>query len=172
MPVEPAGGLGGAESADQVVEGGEVDGESGLAGGDGERDGEHGFADAGRSEQSHVGLGFDELQRGEILDLAGVQAGLEGEVELVQRFVVRQPGQFQGVAEPAALAQPDLFFEQQVDEVEVAHLRSLGPVTSSVTVSLRWVSPSRVAWSRIRSVVRALTMFSFMLVSVTLAAWA
>jgi hypothetical protein len=68
------------------------------------------FADSGRSEQSHVGLGLDELQRGEIFDLAGVQAGLEGEIELVQGLVVRQPGQFQGIAEPAALTQSDLFF--------------------------------------------------------------
>ena len=95
---------------------------------DGERDGEHGFADAGRSEQGHVGFGLDELQGGQVADLAGVQAGLEGEVELVQGFVVWQPGQFQRVAEPAALAQPDLFFQQQVDEVEVAHLRGLGPL--------------------------------------------
>src|SRR5829696_9949468 len=34
LPAEPAGGFGGAEPADQVVEGGEVDGEPGLAGGD------------------------------------------------------------------------------------------------------------------------------------------
>ena len=40
--------------------------------------------------------------------------------------MVRQPGQLQRVAEPAALTQPDLFFQQQVDEVEVAHLRGLG----------------------------------------------
>ena len=33
LPVEPAGGFGGAEPADQVVQGGEVDGEPGLAGG-------------------------------------------------------------------------------------------------------------------------------------------
>jgi hypothetical protein len=97
-----------------------------LAGGDGEGDGEHGFADAGRSEQGHVGFGLDELQGGEVADFAGVEVGLEGEVELVQRFVVGQPGQFQGVAEPAALPHPDFFFEQQVDEVEVAHLRGLG----------------------------------------------
>ena len=55
---EPAGGLGGAEVADEVVEGGEVDRVAGLAGGDGERDGEHGLADAGRAEQGDVGLGL------------------------------------------------------------------------------------------------------------------
>ena len=38
---------------------------------------------------------------------------MESEVELVQRFVVWQPGQFQRVAEPPALAQSDFFFEEQ-----------------------------------------------------------
>jgi hypothetical protein len=42
--------------------------------------------------------------------------------------VVRQPGQFQRVAEPAPFPQPDFFFKEQVDEVEVAHLGGLGPV--------------------------------------------
>ena len=73
-------------------------------------------------------LAADELQGGEVFDLAGVQAGLKREVELVEGFVVRQPGQFQSVAEPAALAQADLFLEEQVDEVEVAHLGGLGAV--------------------------------------------
>jgi hypothetical protein len=78
------------------------------------------FADAGWAEEGDVGFGWDELQRGEVADLADVQVGLEGEVELVRRLVVRQPGQFQRVAEPAALTQPEFFFQQQVDEVEVA----------------------------------------------------
>ena len=47
-----------------------------MARGDGEVDGEHGFADPGRSEQGHVGFGLDEFARGEIFDLVGVQAGL------------------------------------------------------------------------------------------------
>ena len=126
LPIEPAGGFGGAEPANQVVQGSEVDGEPGLAGRDGEGDGEHGFADAGRPEQCDVGPGGHELQRGEVADLAGVEAGLEGEVEVVEGFVVRQPGQLQGVTEAAALPQPDLFLEQQVNEVEVAHLRGFG----------------------------------------------
>ena len=67
-------------------------------------------------------------QGGEVADLAGVEVGLEREVELVEGLVVRQPGQFQGVAEPAAFAEAEFFFEQQVDEVEVAQLRGLGPL--------------------------------------------
>jgi hypothetical protein len=36
LPAEPAGGFGGSESADQVVQSGEVDRPSGLAGADGQ----------------------------------------------------------------------------------------------------------------------------------------
>lgn len=43
------------------------------------------------------------------------------------RLVVGQPGQLQRVAEPAALAQSEFFFQEEVDEVEVAHLGGLGP---------------------------------------------
>ena len=53
---------------------------------------------------------------------------MESEVELFQRFVVWQPGQLQRVAEPPALAQSYFFFEEQVDEVEVAHLAGFGPL--------------------------------------------
>ena len=73
-------------------------------------------------------LARDEFEGGEVADLAGVETGLEREVEGVQRLVVRQPGQFQCVAEPAALAEPDFFLEQEVDEVEVAELTGFGAV--------------------------------------------
>ena len=53
---------------------------------------------------------------------------MEREVELVEGFVVWQPGQPQRVAEPAALAQSDFFFEEQVDEVQVAHLAGFSPL--------------------------------------------
>jgi hypothetical protein len=82
----------------------------------------------GGSEQGNVGLCLHELQGGKVTDLAGVQAGLEGEVELVEGFVVWQPGQPQRVAEPPALAQSDFFLEEQVDEVQVAHLAGFSPL--------------------------------------------
>ncbi len=41
--------------------------------------------------------------------------------------MVRQPGELEGGAEPAALAQPELVLQQQVEKVEVAHLLGLGP---------------------------------------------
>ncbi len=45
-----------------------------------------------------------DLQGGQVADLADVDAGLEGEVELVEALVVREPGELQSVAEPASLA--------------------------------------------------------------------
>ena len=53
---------------------------------------------------------------------------MEGEVEGVEGLVVRQPGQLQRVAEPPALADPDLLFEDEVEELQVAQLRGLGPL--------------------------------------------
>ncbi len=52
-----------------------------------------GLADAGRAEQGDVAVRGDEAERGEVADLAGVEVGLEGEVERVEAFVVRQAGE-------------------------------------------------------------------------------
>jgi hypothetical protein len=38
------------------------------------------------------------------------------------------PDSFKAFAEPASFPQSDLFLQQQVGEVEVAHLRGLGPL--------------------------------------------
>ena len=84
-----------------------------------------GLAYSRRSQERHVGVPLDELQRREVPDLAGFETGLEGEVELLKGLVVRQPGQPQGVAEPAALADPEFLTQEQVQEVEVAHLVGL-----------------------------------------------
>ena len=62
-----------------------------------------------------------ERQRGEVADLAGVEVGLEREVELGEGLVVRQPGELQRGLEASAFAQPELLDEEQVDEVAVAH---------------------------------------------------
>src|SRR6266542_4098226 len=129
---EPPGGLGLFEVADQVVEGGEVDRVAGLAGRDRQADREHGLADPGRAQEADVRPGLDEAEGGQVADLAGVQFGLEGEVEGVQALVVRQPRQLQGVAEPAALPDADLLLEHQIQEVQVAHRLLLGPVDQAV----------------------------------------
>jgi hypothetical protein len=84
------------------------------------------FPTPGGPSRVTLDLALTNSKVAKVADLAGIQVGLEGEVELVQGLVVRQPGKFERVAEPAALAQTELFFEEQVDEVEVAHLAGLG----------------------------------------------
>jgi hypothetical protein len=86
----------------------------------------------GGPEEADGRLGLDEAERGQVADLAGVQLGLEGEVEGVQALVVGQPRQLQGVAEAAAFADADLLLEDQVEEVQVAHRLLLGPVDQGV----------------------------------------
>jgi hypothetical protein len=105
----------------------QVDRVAGLAGGDGQADREHGLADPGWAQEGHIGLGLDEAEGGQVADLAGVQVGLEGEVEAVQALVVGQPRELEGVAEPAALPDADLLLEQQVEEVQIPHGLLLGP---------------------------------------------
>ena len=112
----------------------QVDRVAGLAGGDGQADRQHGLADPRWAQEADIGLVLDELQRGQVADLAGVQVGLEGEVEAVQALVVGQPGQLQGVAEAAAFAHADFFFEEEVEEVQVAHGGLLGPGDQRVEV--------------------------------------
>jgi hypothetical protein len=89
----------------------QVDRGAGLAGGDGQADREHGLADSGWAEEADVGLLLDEAEGGEVADLAGVQVGLEGEVEAVQALVMGQARQLQGITKAAAFAEADLFLE-------------------------------------------------------------
>lgn len=76
------------------------------------------------SRQNGVGLDGYEVEGGQAANIAGVKVGLEGEVEVevevVQALVVGQSGEFEGIAETAALAPSDLFFQDQVQEVAVA----------------------------------------------------
>ena len=88
----------------------------------------------GGPRSQHVGFLLDELERGEVTGLAGVQVGLEGEVERVEALVVWEPGELQRVAEPAALAQADLFLEGKVDELQIPHLGLLSPGDQGVEV--------------------------------------
>jgi hypothetical protein len=112
----------------------QVDREAGLAGRDGQPHRQHGLADARWAEEAGIRLGLDEAEGGQVADLAGVQVGLEGEVEGVQALVMRQPRQLQGVVEAAALAQADLLLKGQVDELQVAHRGLFGPGDQSVKV--------------------------------------
>ncbi len=55
--------------------------------------------------------------------------------------MVGQPGQLEGVAEPAAFADADFLLQDQVEEVEVAHGLPLGPVDQAVQALGRMGEP-------------------------------
>jgi hypothetical protein len=84
-----------------------------------------------------VGLGLDEREGGQVLDLARVEVGLEREVVVVQRLVVRQLRQEQGPVEAAVVADREFLGQHQVEEVEIAELALLGPAGQLVV--LRYV---------------------------------
>lgn len=86
----------------------------------------------GGAQQANVGLLFHEGERGEILDLAGIEFGLESEVELIEPLVVRQSRELERVAKATALPHADLVLEREVQELPVAHLRLLGSFDESV----------------------------------------
>jgi hypothetical protein len=121
----------------------QVDREAGLAGRDRQGDRQHGLADPGWTEEADVGARLDELEGGQVVDLAGVQLGLEGEVEAVQALVVGQARELEGVGEASTFPDADLLFEDQVEELQIAHGLLLGPGDQLVEVlaQVRQVQP-------------------------------
>jgi hypothetical protein len=97
-----------------------------VAGRDGQGDGDVCFADPRRPEQSGVRFAVDERQGGEVLDLARVEVGQEGEVVLVERLVVRQLREPQALAEASVVADCEFLGQDQAEEVEIAHLPLVG----------------------------------------------
>ena len=54
--------------------------------------GQMGFAHAGRAEEDHVFSVFQKAHSGQLIDLALINRGLEGEIEVVQGFLNREAG--------------------------------------------------------------------------------
>ena len=73
------------------------------------------FPDPGRAEQDHVLLSVQEAELVQALDLLALDAGLEGEVELIERLHSRQPRGAHGGLETAVVAQHDLGVQQLLD---------------------------------------------------------
>jgi len=115
-----AGGV--AEVLDEVVGGDEVGAEAGVNGLDGEGDGKVRLADAGRSEEYHV-LGLvDEAEGTELGDLAGIDGGLEVEVELVESLAGGESGHVEAGLEIAGSAGLDFGVDEVEEEVGVGAL--------------------------------------------------
>ena len=110
-----AGGLGLGEGVDQPRERAVVDAPPGLGRGDREAYGQMSLPDPGRPEQDHVLAAIDEAELVQALDLLALDAGLEGEVELIERLDRGQPGGTHGCPEPTVVAQRDLGAEQLLD---------------------------------------------------------
>jgi hypothetical protein len=71
-------------------------------------------------------LSLGERQGGQVPDFPRVEFGLVGEVVFVQRLVVGHLGDPQRVPQPSFLADGGFFFQDQVKEVQVAHLAGVG----------------------------------------------
>ena len=110
-----AGGLGLGEGLDQPRERAVVDAPARLGRRDREAYGQVGLPDPGRAEQDHVLASIDEAELVQAVDLFALDAGLEGEVELIERLHRGQPGGAHGGFEPAVVAQRDLGAEQLLD---------------------------------------------------------
>jgi hypothetical protein len=76
----------------------------------------------GRADQQHVGFLLDEPQRRELVHQGAVDAGLRGEVELLQRLGRREPGEPHPAGETALLGRLHLDVEQVVQELRVPRL--------------------------------------------------
>ena len=77
------------------------------------------LADAGRAEQQNVLLAFQEGQTGQLVQLAFVDRGLEGEVELVQALVIGEVCPLRLQADVAAVLGLALGLERLLEEVQI-----------------------------------------------------
>ena len=70
---------------------------------------------ARRPEQDHVLLSVQEAELVQALDLLALDAGLEGEVELIEGLHSRQPRGAHGGLETTVVAQHDLGVQELLD---------------------------------------------------------
>ena len=97
-------------------------------GGDHECDSEHGLAHSRRPEEGHVGAALHEGKTGKVLDLAPVEIGLEGEIELIERLLVGKPGELERVSKSLAFPDARLLLQDKIEEFEIADADRIGPL--------------------------------------------
>ena len=120
--------LGVGERRDPFGGGSERDAVAGQAGADPDRDAQVGLAGAGRSEQDDVLLAVKEVELAEVQDRFAAQAGLEGEVELLERFARREPGGLDAALAAVAVAAVGLGLQQRRGELLEGPLLGAGSV--------------------------------------------
>ncbi len=140
LVVEPAGGVGVGEAVDPFGGGGERDAVAGLAGPDGQADGEVGLAGAGRAEEHDVVAGVDEVEGAEVGDHVALEGALVVEVEVLEGLAGREPGGADADLTAVGLAGRDLAFEAGGEELLVgpasARARSASRSTAAPATAL------------------------------------
>src|SRR5262245_64519456 len=99
----------------------------GLAGPDGQADGEVGFTGAGWAEEDHVFFADNEIKGAEVGDGVAFKAAGVVEVELLQRFAGREPGGADAALTAVRFAGGDLPLQAGYEELLVAPRFGLGP---------------------------------------------
>src|SRR5690606_730263 len=110
------------ERAHEVVGRGEEHAPAGLAGLEAEADREHGLAGPRRADQDHVLAVLEEAQRPEVAHEPAVDRGLEVEVELLERLLVRGGRKALEQLDLALAALLEFDLEEARAEVQVAGL--------------------------------------------------
>jgi hypothetical protein len=95
---------------------------AGQARADPERDREVGFAGAGQAEQHDVLAAGEEVELAEVQHRLPSEAGLESEVELLQRLARRKPGGLDARLAAVAVAAVGLGLQDRGDELFIGPL--------------------------------------------------
>jgi hypothetical protein len=120
--------VGVGEPGDPVGGGGEGNPVPGLAGADRNADREVGLAGAGRSEEDHVVLGGDEIQRAQVGDQVTLQSAGVVEVELLQALARGEAGSADAALPAVRLAGGDLALQAGGQELLVGPRLGAGPL--------------------------------------------
>ncbi len=123
LAVAPAGGVGEAEPADEGREGGQVDENPAWQAATANATAMIFPTPVGRGARCWTA---EELQGGQVADLAGVEVGPERVVGLLGVLWCGSPDSLSSLRNRRTSPSPSSSFEEEVDEVQVAHLGGFG----------------------------------------------
>ena len=131
LGLQPPGVVGLGEAGDPFGGGGEQDPVPGLAGADGQADGQVGLAGAGRAEEHDVVAGGGEVEGAQVGDHLAFEAAGMVEVELLQRLAGGEPGGADAAFAAVGLAGGDFALQAGGQEFLVAPALRPGPLGES-----------------------------------------